>query len=65
MKNIPRGAIILGLSALTGVVLFKERTGTGCNEYFVCNKCKKVSACTLQEALDYRQAHPVTNQLNK
>lgn len=59
LKNIPRGAIILGLGALAGIVWFKKDHTSNCNYDFLCNKCHKVSGCTLQEALKYKHAQGI------
>jgi hypothetical protein len=58
LKNIPRGAIILGLSAVAGIVLFKNENTSPCDYNFLCNKCSQFKDCTLEEAIKYKLAHP-------
>lgn len=59
LKNIPRAAIILGLSTVAGVLLFKKDDPSTCNYDFLCSKCNRISKCNLQEALKYKHAQGI------
>ncbi len=59
LKTIPRAAIILGLSTVASVVLFKKVGTSTCNYDFLCNKCNRFSGCTLQKALKYKHTQGI------
>lgn len=56
LKNIARGAIVLGFGVVTGIVLSKKENTSPCDYNFLCNNCKRLSDCKLQEALRYKHA---------
>ena len=51
-----RGFILLGISAMTGTFLLRKNNESDetCDFDFVCQNCKKLKHCGLQEAKNYK-----------
>jgi len=57
ISTFTRSSFLLALIALSGFLIFKKGNGgkDACNLDFVCSNCKKVHACSLDEAVQYKK----------
>jgi hypothetical protein len=55
INNMTRASILIGLSVMSGVLLFKNEATENCDFQFVCSKCRNLSGCSLPEASKYKE----------
>ncbi|MFZ4413453.1 MAG: hypothetical protein ACOYOV_10255 [Bacteroidales bacterium] len=55
INNMARASILIGLSVMSGVLLFKNESTEECDFQFVCSKCRNLSACSLPEATKFKE----------
>jgi len=55
INNMARASILIGLSVISGVLLFKNGATEDCDFQFVCSKCSNLSGCRLPEANKFKE----------
>jgi hypothetical protein len=55
LNNLARGSILIGLSLMSGILLFKKNEAPDCDFQFICSKCKQLTECKLPEAAKYKE----------
>ncbi len=55
INNMARASILIGLTVMSGVLLFKNETDEECDFQFVCSKCRNLSSCSLPEATKFKE----------
>ncbi len=55
INNMTRASILIGLSVMSGVLLFKNGATEDCDFQFVCSKCRNLSGCRLPEANKFKE----------
>ncbi len=59
LSGLIRNIILLFLTALSGILLFKQVDASAqtCDLDFVCRSCKKLKTCNLNEAKAYKKGN--------
>lgn len=55
INNMARASILIGLSVMSGVLLFKNEEIENCDFQFVCSKCRNLTSCRLPEANKFKE----------
>jgi hypothetical protein len=54
--SVGRGTILIGLAAITGVLIFRDSKGKDqCTYDFVCKECKSLKSCVQPEAIIFKR----------
>ena len=56
LSSIGRGTILAGLTAISGILIFRNSKKTDqCTFDFVCQNCRKLKSCTQPEAIIFKR----------
>jgi len=56
LSSIVRGSILSGLTAISGILIFRNSKNTDqCTFDFVCKNCRKIKSCTQPEAIIFKR----------
>ena len=54
-RQIMQYSILVGLTSVSGYLIFRKKSEEVCNLDFVCRNCKKNNKCELPEAREFKK----------